>query len=148
MSTSAPTAEQLLALVAGKATVDPAFGKELLANPKAAVEKLFGQALPAHITLQAVAQPVGTYVIPVPTTTVVGAGGELSDSDLEAVAGGSKSGANDFFNEIGDAAVSTGNDLAQAGVIIGNVGSVVGSAVLKDGVSIGTGGRANIGNVC
>ena len=128
MSTTAPTAAQLTAVVSAKAARDQAFAKELLANPQAAVEKLLGTALPAHITLQAVAQPVGTYVIPVPTTTVVGAGGELSDSDLEAVAGGSKSGANDFFNGVADVVTTVGSMAINDGVsvaqtTVGNAGA-------------------------
>jgi hypothetical protein len=97
----APTAEHLKAAVAARAAHDDAFRAELLANPRAAVEKALGAPLPAHVTIQAIEEAPDTYVVAVPAKVAAGAGGELTDADLEAVAGGSKAGAKKFFNEVG-----------------------------------------------
>jgi hypothetical protein len=152
MSETMPTPEQTLgamhAVVQAKAAQDAAFRAELLANPRAAVEKLFGTALPAHVKLQAVEQPADTYVVVVPTAAAVGAGGELSDADLEAVAGGSKSGAKQFFNDIGNDVVDVGklfgSSIAGAGMMGFGLGklAVTGSG---SGKTIGDGASAAAG---
>ena len=110
-----PTAEDLKALVAAKATHDAAFRAEVLANPRAAIEKLFGIDLPAHVKLQAIEEPADTHVVVVPRAAAVAPDGELSDDDLEAVAGGSKKSAKKFFNTVAGGlqdAASFVNDVA------------------------------------
>ena len=77
---------QLKAAVADKAAGDAAFRAELVANPKAAIEKLLGTDLPGNVKIQVVEEAADTYVIAIPKA--VAADGELSDDDLEGVAGG------------------------------------------------------------
>jgi hypothetical protein len=103
MSETQVTAEHLKFVAAQKAAEDDAFRAELLSNPRAAIEKLFNVELPAQITLKAIEEPADTYTVVVPAKVAAGKDGELSDSDLEAVAGGSKSGAKTFFTGVGSA---------------------------------------------
>lgn len=88
MSELTATIETLKSLAAQRAASDEAFMKDLLANPRAAVEKAFEMELPANVKIQAVEEPADTYVVVVPRAAKVAADGELSDNDLEAVAGG------------------------------------------------------------
>jgi hypothetical protein len=137
MSQTIPTPEALTAVVQAKAGQDAAFRAELLSNPRAAVEKLFGTAIPPQIKLEAVEQAADTYLIVVPHVAKTGAGGELSDADLESVAGGSKSGAKKFFNDIGDGFVKVGSMVAQDAASVahttvsnagaGNAANIIGS---------------------
>jgi hypothetical protein len=96
-------AADLNTIVVAKATEDAAFRASVVANPKAAMEKLFNQEIPGHITFKLVEEAADQFTIVLPHQSTVGAGGELSDSDLEAVAGGSKSGAKKFFKAVGSA---------------------------------------------
>ena len=108
MTQSHAIVTNLKAVVAARAAQDDAFRVELLANPKAAVEKLLGSALPAHVKVQAIEEAPDTYVVAVPARLAVGAAGELSDDDLEAVAGGSKSQAERDLLKIGSALATPG----------------------------------------
>lgn len=65
------------------------FRAALLANPKAAVEKATGAPLPGNLNLKVVEATAGEFTVVLPYQPKAGANGELSDSDLEAVAGGS-----------------------------------------------------------
>lgn len=118
MSENEVTVDMLKAIAGEKAREDDAFRAELLSNPRAAVEKLFGTELPPQITIKAVEEAPDTYIIAVPAKVLVGAGGELSDRDLEAVAGGSKAGARKFFKAFGSAMLNSG--AGQAGAFKGN----------------------------
>ena len=112
------TVDTMKSIAGEKARHDEAFRAELLANPRAAVEKLFGTELPPQIKIQAIEEAPDTYIIGVPATIAVGEFGELSDSDLEAVAGGSKAGAKKFFKELGSAILDSG--AGQAGALGGD----------------------------
>lgn len=101
MSNPELTPADLKRHVEALAAQDDAFRASLLADPRAAVERLLGVALPAQIRLQAIEEAPDTYVIAVPAKLAAAADGELSDDDLEAVAGGSKAGAKKFFNNVG-----------------------------------------------
>lgn len=72
-----------------KALQDPAFRTALVANPRATVEKEFNITLPADFKLNVIESPANTLSVVLPRVSAVAADGELSDSDLEAVAGGS-----------------------------------------------------------
>lgn len=63
---------------------DPAFRQALLTNPKAAIQKRFGVSLPPEIELNVVEETATTNYLVLPVAT----GDELSEADLEAVAGG------------------------------------------------------------
>jgi hypothetical protein len=67
---------------------DDAFRQRLLEDPKAAIEQELGTRLPAGVEIRAVEETQDTahLVLPVRSTDVEP--GELSDRELESVAGG------------------------------------------------------------
>ncbi len=67
---------------------DEAFREQLLADPKAAVEQELGTRLPEDVRVVAVEETADTFYLVLPNASPVGEGGELSDRELEAVAGG------------------------------------------------------------
>ena len=64
-----------------------AFRQRLLEDPKAAVEDELGTQLPEDVRVQAVEETADTIYLVLPSASPVGEGGELSDRELEAVAG-------------------------------------------------------------
>jgi hypothetical protein len=66
---------------------DDAFRQKLLEDPKAAVEEELGTQLPEDVRVQAVEETADTIYLVLPSASPVGEGGELSDRELEAVAG-------------------------------------------------------------
>jgi len=101
MSNYESVVAQMQAVVVEKALTDAAFKAELIANPRATVEKTFNVTLPAEVKIEVQQAPANTVVLSLPYELSGGADGELSDSDLEAVAGGSKAGATKFFTAVG-----------------------------------------------
>jgi len=75
-------AEQIIT----KALEDAAFKAELLSDPKAAVEKVLGKSLGA-INLKVVQETANTIYLVLPLHT---GSSELSDEELDFVAGGSR----------------------------------------------------------
>ena len=78
--------QEMETLIVQRAWKDEAFRAEFLADAKGTIEKYSGQKLPANVNVVALAEDDKTihFVIPVkPTNT-----DELSDEDLEKVAGG------------------------------------------------------------
>ena len=67
---------------------DDAFRQRLLADPKAAVEEELGIQLPAEVQIRVVEETADTIYLALPSASPAGEGGELSDQELEAVAGG------------------------------------------------------------
>ena len=68
---------------------DDDFRRRLLADPRAAVEQELGSRLPESIQVRAVEETADTIYLVLPGQSVgAETGGELSDQDLEAVAGG------------------------------------------------------------
>jgi hypothetical protein len=88
--TEAQNISAATAAVVQKAILEPAFRAALLANPKATIEKVLNVKLPATLNLKVIEATQTEYTVVLPYQAKVGAAGELSDSDLEAVAGGSK----------------------------------------------------------
>ncbi len=78
------TRGQIQDLVGKFATENPKYRAALLNNPKATIEKQLNTQLGA-VTVKAVADTADTIHVIVPHTA---AEGELSDADLERVAGG------------------------------------------------------------
>lgn len=117
---------QMNTVVIAKALTDAAYRAALLEDPRAVVEREFGVALPAGFTLEVVEAKADSHVIVLPYAPAVGADGELSDADLEAVAGGSKAGAREFF-------VGRGGDVisAVAAVATFTVGGVACDAIQR-----------------
>ena len=67
---------------------DEEFRQRLLADPKAAVEEELGIQLPAEVQVRVVEETADTIYLALPSASPAGEGGELSDRELEAVAGG------------------------------------------------------------
>jgi hypothetical protein len=67
---------------------DEALRRRLLADPKAAVEEELGTRLPDEVQVIAVEETAETIYLVLPSASPLGEGGELSDRELEAVAGG------------------------------------------------------------
>jgi hypothetical protein len=65
---------------------DEEFRQRLLDDPKGAVEQELGSALPEGIQVRVVEESADTIYLVLPSASVVG--GELSEEDLAAVAGG------------------------------------------------------------
>lgn len=95
MPAAAPkTMNDIQAAIAGRAAKDPAFKKEFFANPKATIEKYSGQKMPADVKVVAhSSNPKEIHLVIPELSPNTNAGkartkDELSDSDLEKVAGG------------------------------------------------------------
>jgi hypothetical protein len=68
---------------------DDAFRQRLLDDPKGAVEQELGARLPEGVRVEAVEETQDTIYLVLPATPMEGAEGrELSDQQLESVAGG------------------------------------------------------------
>jgi hypothetical protein len=67
---------------------DEAFRRQLLADPKTAVEQELGTQLPPGIEVRAVEETPDTVYLVLPPSQAEGQSGGLSDSELESVAGG------------------------------------------------------------
>ena len=79
-----------------RATGDQAFRRELLANPKGTLEREYGVQIPAdrEITVVEDTQTTAHLVLP---PAPAAAQAELSDRELEAVAGGSGGSSGDIW---------------------------------------------------
>jgi hypothetical protein len=67
---------------------DDAFRQRLLEDPKTAVEQELGSRLPEEVRVVAVEETADTIYLVLPSTPMAGGeGGELSDQQLESVAG-------------------------------------------------------------
>ena len=80
------TRRDVEAMIVQRAWTHPEFREEFLADPKAVIEKYSGQKLPAELNVVALAEDDKTihFVIPAKPASA----DELSDQDLEKVAGG------------------------------------------------------------
>jgi hypothetical protein len=67
---------------------DDAFRQRLLEDPRAAVEEELGIQLPAEVQIRVVEETADTIYLALPNASPAGEGGELSDRELDAVAGG------------------------------------------------------------
>jgi hypothetical protein len=68
---------------------DDAFRQQLLEDPKAAVEQELGTRLPEGVRVVTLEETADTIYLVLPSTSMAGReGGELSDQQLESVAGG------------------------------------------------------------
>jgi hypothetical protein len=86
------TRDEISARIAEKAWHDPAFHQRVLADANAAYEEATGLKVPPGVTLKVIeddAHTINFVIPPRPAAT-----SELSDADLESVAGGS------FLNQV------------------------------------------------
>jgi hypothetical protein len=72
--------------IVARAQQDPAYRQMLLDNPRAALEQAFGHELPANLRVRVVEQEPDTIYLLLPPAGQ--ASEELSEADLDAVAGG------------------------------------------------------------
>jgi len=84
--------KDLEALLISKAMADEAFKSELISNPKAVIAREIGQELPEGVEIEVLeSTPKKLYlVLPLKVESEEIPTEELSDKELEAVAGGKK----------------------------------------------------------
>ena len=70
-----------------KSLQDEDFRQRLIEDPKGAVEQELGTRLPEGVRVEAVEETADTIYLVLPSASPIGEGDELSDRDLEAVAG-------------------------------------------------------------
>ena len=75
--------------IARRSLQDEGFRRRLLADPKGTVEQELGARLPEGVEVRALEETPDTVYLVVPGAPPIGGGAELSDRELEAVAGGS-----------------------------------------------------------
>jgi Nitrile hydratase, alpha chain len=83
--------EQVERRLIEKSLQDEDFRRRLLEDPRAAVEEELGTRLPEEV-LVAVEETAETIYLVLPSDSPIGEGVELSDQELEAVAGGTEVG--------------------------------------------------------
>jgi hypothetical protein len=67
---------------------DSSFRQRLLDDPKGTIEQGLGIRLPESIEVRVVEESAQTIYLVLPSVSPTGQGGELSDQELDAVAGG------------------------------------------------------------
>jgi hypothetical protein len=67
---------------------DDVFRQQLLADPRAIIEREIGTQLPESVRVVAVEETADTIYLVLPSASPLGEGEELSDLELETVAGG------------------------------------------------------------
>jgi hypothetical protein len=70
---------------------DEDFRQRLLDDPKGAVEQELGSRLPEGVEVRAVEESAQIIYLVLPSASPLGQGGELSDQELDEVAGGDES---------------------------------------------------------
>ena len=70
---------------------DESFRQKLLDDPRGTVEQELGTRLPEGVEVRAVEETADSIYLVLPSAEPIGEGGELSDQDLEAVAGAGSS---------------------------------------------------------
>ena len=86
MATEKLTREEIETIVLENAAKHPQYRDALLADPKKTVETQLNSTLPENVTVEVVQESPSKIYIRLPHTVAEGA--ELSDDDLEQVAGG------------------------------------------------------------
>ena len=79
---------QMERMLVQRSIEDEDFRRRLLDDPKAAVEEELGARLPKEMEIRAVEESAETIYLVLPSASPIGESSELSDRQLEAVAGG------------------------------------------------------------
>jgi len=120
MSWTKEAVEEAVLQVGERAATDAEFRNLCVSNIHAAIQQVSGIEVPASFKIGVLDQSANQLNIILPA--VVKEEDELLDSELESVAGGSKSGATDFFNGVGSGlGVTGGTPEAIAGSAIGRI---------------------------
>jgi hypothetical protein len=90
MDQQAPRRTEMQAQLIERASRDPAFRQELLANPKAVIERESGVQIPDSMEIRVLEETPSTAYLVLPAVPVR-AGQPLADQELEDVAGGGTS---------------------------------------------------------
>jgi hypothetical protein len=111
--------QDVLQRIVSRATIDADFRRQLIANPRAAIQNEAGVTIPGDVDLQVIEETETTKYIILPTTPLPAAG-ELSDQQLEKVAGGggcflTTVGNTDCFNLKTDCCASQASTQAASG---------------------------------
>jgi hypothetical protein len=80
------TRGELLDKIAEQAQGNPEYYAQLMKNPRSLMERQLGTAIPGNVNIKVLEESADTYYIVLPYAPKDGA--ELSDADLEKVAGG------------------------------------------------------------
>ena len=80
--------QQQKSAIIAKATNDEAFREQLLDNPKAALERTLGITFPQAVTIQVHEDTPTMLHVVLPVNSQEGKPRELSDAELEYIAGG------------------------------------------------------------
>jgi Nitrile hydratase, alpha chain len=86
MPTATWTRGQLWDKIVEQAQKNPKYHQQLMSDPRSLMEKQLGTVIPKSVNIKVLEEANDTYYIVLPATAKEGA--ELSDSDLEKVAGG------------------------------------------------------------
>jgi hypothetical protein len=84
----ASSREQMERRLIERGLEDESFRRRLLEEPRAALEEELGSRLPEGVRVVAVEETADTIYLVLPIASPLGEGGELSERELEAVAGG------------------------------------------------------------
>jgi hypothetical protein len=71
-----------------KSLQDESFRQRLLEDPRATMEQELGVQLPADVQVRAVEETADTIYLVLPSVSPAGGGGEISERELDRVAGG------------------------------------------------------------
>jgi hypothetical protein len=82
------TRNELEAKIIARAWQDEAFKQELLSNPKAVFSQEIGHSIPDEVEIRVIEENPTTLYMVLPMKPVAAADSELSEEQLEAVAGG------------------------------------------------------------
>jgi hypothetical protein len=80
------TRGQLWDKIVEQAQKNPKYLQQLMSDPRGLMEKQLGQSIPSSVNIKVLQEANDTYYIVLPASAKEGA--ELSDADLEKVAGG------------------------------------------------------------
>lgn len=84
---------------------DDVFRQQLLADPRAIIERELRTQLPEEVTVVAVEETADTIYLVLPSSSPIGGGEELSDTELESVAGGWDSTSDNCYTGSGNTCV-------------------------------------------